>query len=149
VTSSRGDGLREVVASTPESVPHSQAGRGFSLRTGLFFWKLNDLLGSGRLKRYLLDALQRFDGMPLEDVRDITAEIAIIGTTGLDYASSEAKYSVRSLSSDKKYSGLKLMCYMYVGFKILQPDVDSTIDLDEPYQAALALFRSQNPREEE
>jgi hypothetical protein len=98
---------------------------------------------------YLLDALQKFDGMPLADVQNITAEIALIGMTGLDYSSSDAKYTVRSLSSDKKYTGLQLMCYMYVGFKIVQPGVDSTIDLNEPYQMALSLFRPQQPREDE
>jgi hypothetical protein len=98
---------------------------------------------------FLLGALQHFDGMSLEEVRNITAEIALLGVNGLDYASSEEKYTVRSLSSDKKYSGLHLICYMYVGLKILRPDADSSIDLGEPYQMALQLFRPKYPREAE
>jgi hypothetical protein len=93
---------------------------------------------------HLLAALEFFDGMPLEQVREIAFEIALLGVNGLDYASSEAKYSVRSMADDHKYTGLQLMSYMYVGFKIVDPALDAGIDLDEPYQLALNLFRSKN-----
>ena len=96
---------------------------------------------------HLLAALEHFDGMPLEQVREITYEIAMLGATGLDYASPEAKYSVRSLSNEQKYTGLQLMCYMYVGFKIIDHGLNSGIDLDEPYKLALRLFQSKHPRE--
>ena len=86
--------------------------------------------------------------MPLEQVREIAAEIALLGATGLDYASPEARYAVRSLSGERKYTGLQLMCYMYVGFKIVDPNLNSGIDLDEPYQQALRLFQPKHPRED-
>lgn len=94
---------------------------------------------------YLLGALQHFDGLPIEKIREITYEIAVLGMNGLDYASAEEKYSVRSLSDEKKYSGLHLMCYMHIGFKIVHPGVDSGMDLDEPYQLALKLFQPKQP----
>jgi len=122
---------------------------------------VRDCNGPGELRRYpgspwlaqrLLRPFMRHVGsrhaLPLDEVREITTEIALLGVNGLDYASSEAKYSVRSLSDEKKYSGLELIGYMYVGLKILRPDANSSIDLDEPYQMALMLFQPKHPRED-
>ncbi len=39
------------------------------------------------------------------------------------------------------FSGLQLMCLMYVGFKDIQPTVDVGMDLREPYEMALKLHR--------
>ena len=50
-------------------------------------------------------------------------EIAILGQSGLDYASSEQKYRLASLPGET-FSGLQLMRLMYVGFKDIQPTLD-------------------------
>ncbi|MCL4264719.1 MAG: tetratricopeptide repeat protein [Anaerolineae bacterium] len=89
---------------------------------------------------YCLSALQRFEKMTGDEILKIIAEIAIIGQTGLDYASPEQKYHLASLPGET-FSGLQLMCLMYVGFKDIQPTVDVGMDLSEPYQMALKLHR--------
>jgi hypothetical protein len=69
---------------------------------------------------YCLSALQRFEKMNRDDILKIVSEIAIMGQSGLDYASSEQKYRLASLPGES-FSGLQLMCIMYVGFKDIQP----------------------------
>jgi hypothetical protein len=32
-----------------------------------------------------------------------------------------------------------MLCYMYVGFKIIDPDLDAGIDLKKEYETALAM----------
>jgi hypothetical protein len=90
---------------------------------------------------YCLDALQRFDDMSREEMLPILSEIALLGREGLDYASSEARYALRSLPG-KNFSGLHLMCLMYVGFKEIEPTMDVGVDLREPYEQALSLHET-------
>ena len=89
---------------------------------------------------YLLSALERFEEMDDSRVREIAFEIALLGRSGLDYASSEQKYGLQSLPGEQ-FSGLQLMCLMYVGFKRVDPTVDTGMGLDEAYETALAMHR--------
>ena len=74
------------------------------------------------------------------EITQIVSEIAILGQSGLDYASSEQKYRLVAVPGEP-FSGLQLMCLMYVGFKDIQPTVDVGMDLREPYEMALKLHR--------
>ena len=91
---------------------------------------------------FLLDALQRFDRMTTTQVRDVAFEIAILGQKGLDYASPDKKYTLRSIPGDM-FSGLQLMCLMHAGFKRLAPEQDTGMDLDAPFLTALQLHKPQ------
>lgn len=88
---------------------------------------------------YCLDALKRYQGMPVERIREIAFEIGMVGRNGLDYASPDQKYTLKSLP-DEKFSGLHLMCLMYAGFKRIAPDHDLHMDLNEPFLTALEMF---------
>ena len=94
---------------------------------------------------YFISALERYDTLPDEKVREIAFEIAIIGQNGLDYADAEAKYTLRSIPG-KNFSGLQLMCLMYAGFKHIAPELDQGLDLHEPYLTALELFRQKSKK---
>lgn len=88
---------------------------------------------------FLLDALQRYDKLPIEKVREIAFEVAIVGQNGLDYSDPEAKYMLRSLPGEH-FSGLQMMCLMFAGFKRIAPDVDPGMDLHVPFLTAIELF---------
>ena len=90
---------------------------------------------------FLLDALNRYARLATEEVRTIAFEIAMVGRSGLDYASSEKKYSLKSIPGER-FSGLQLMCLMHAGFKRLNPELDTGMDLHEPFLQALALFNA-------
>lgn len=87
---------------------------------------------------YLLGALERFEGMPHDAVVRVTAEITVLGQTGLDYPSPDRKYSLTTLPGEQ-FSGLQLMCLMYVGLKRMAPEVDPGMPFAAAYRAALAL----------
>lgn len=90
---------------------------------------------------FLLDALKRYASMESDQVRAIAFEVAMLGQSGLDYASAEAKYTLDSLPGEV-FSGLQVMCLMYAGFKRIAPEMDSGMDLDDPFLTALQLFEA-------
>ena len=95
---------------------------------------------------FLLSALQRYAPMDVEQVRNIAFEIGLLGRSGLDYASPEKKYTLETIPG-QMFSGLQLMCLMHAGFKRIQPDLDSGMDLDEPFLTALQLFNAERGQE--
>ena len=65
---------------------------------------------------FCLDALKRYETLPVEKIKEIAFEIGMMGRNGLDYASPGQKYTLSSVPGEK-FSGLHLMCLMYAGFK--------------------------------
>lgn len=90
---------------------------------------------------FLLDALKRYEKLPVDTVREIALEIGMVGRNGLDYASPDQKYTLKSLPGEK-FSGLNLMCLMYAGFKRIAPEHDLQMDLHEPFLIALEMFQT-------
>jgi hypothetical protein len=90
---------------------------------------------------YCLGALQRFQAMDKDQIFRIGAEIALLGQTGIDYASPEPKYTLRSLPGEK-FTGLQLLCFMYVAFQQVHPELDLHLDLQDAYAQALQLFQA-------
>jgi tetratricopeptide (TPR) repeat protein len=86
---------------------------------------------------YIVDALETYDGLSRDEVQKIAFDVALLGQRGLDINDPEKKYRVKSLP--EVYSGLHMLCYMYVGFKIIDPDLDAGIDLKKEYETALAM----------
>ena len=92
---------------------------------------------------YFLDAFKRFDAMTPDEIRNVALEIALIGRAGLDYASPEKKYELKTIPN-RKFSGLHLMCLMYAGFKRILPEHDVGMELNEPFVTALQLHEGRN-----
>lgn len=90
---------------------------------------------------FLLDALKRYDKLPVEKIREIALEIGMVGRNGLDYASPDQKYTLKSLPGER-FSGLNLMCLMFAGFKRIAPEHDLQMDLHEPFLVALEMFQA-------
>lgn len=89
---------------------------------------------------YCLAALERFEVMAVEEVRKVAFEIAMLGTQGLKVNEPDKKYRLQSLPGE--FTGLQLVSYMYVGFKMIAPDQDVGFDLSKEYAAAQALFNT-------
>ena len=70
-------------------------------------------------------------------------EIAVLGMGGLDYASSDKKYRLNSIPAEE-FSGLELMCLMHAGLRQTEPNIDTGINLDGPYDAARELYASRS-----
>ena len=96
---------------------------------------------------YLLDALERFDGMTGEEIKTLSFEIGILGSSGLDYASPDQKYTLRNCPGEK-FSGLQLMCLMYAGFSRFAPEQNLSMDLEAPFRTALQLYDTKKEESE-
>lgn len=86
---------------------------------------------------YCLDAIQKYSKITREEVQRIAFEITVLGQRGLDTNDPAQKYRLRSLPG--QYSGLRLVCLMYAGFKILTPKADMGFDLSKEYEAAKSM----------
>ena len=89
---------------------------------------------------YFLDAFKVYDSLTPLQVRGVAFEAAQAGQNGLDYASPEEKYELRTLPG-RKFTGLHLMCLMYAGFKRFAPEEDLGMDLNEPFLSALQIYK--------
>jgi tetratricopeptide (TPR) repeat protein len=92
---------------------------------------------------YCLSALQFFKGKTLEEVRPVAFEIGMKGRQGLDINDPYKKYTIKTMRGS--FTGLQLVSYMYVGFKIIDPSTDIGLDLSEEYKEALRLFEQERP----
>jgi len=90
---------------------------------------------------YCLGALELFSSKPRNEIFAIVSEIGLLGRSGLDINHPEKKYRINLIKGE--FSGLHLLCYMYVGFRILDENVDVGADLSSEYQTALKLFSNQ------
>ncbi len=88
---------------------------------------------------YCLDALERFEGMDDAAVFAIGSEIALKAQGGLDYTDPERKHMLQSLKGEQ-FSGLHLLCLMYVAFQRVDPSLDLQLPFADAYQRALGMF---------
>ena len=59
------------------------------------------------------------------------------GDGGIDQAIGAAKYRLKSMPGE--FSGLNLLCLMYVGFQRIEPGMDIGFDLRREYEAARGM----------
>lgn len=91
---------------------------------------------------YCLAALERFDEMSFTQIQRIAFEIATLGKGGLDPSDPKTTYKVSDIPGD--FTALQLLSFMYVGFKLLKPEIDIGFDLSKEYSAAKAMFDKQH-----
>lgn len=77
--------------------------------------------------------------MTREQVQRCAFEIAALGTKGINVNDPSVKYTLRSLPGN--FTGLKLLCFEYVGFKQIAPHLDIGFDLAKEYESALQLSK--------
>jgi len=86
---------------------------------------------------YCLGAINFFKKKSMKEIQAISFEIALKGRSGLDINDPQKKYQIISMPGT--FTGLQLVCYMYVGFKLIAPERDIGIDLSNEYRDALRL----------
>ena len=86
--------------------------------------------------QFCYEALTRFDAMTEEAVQTTVNEIALLGRHGLDPHDAEKKHTLDSM--DGRFSGLQLICFLYVGIERVAPGQDIGFDLSSEYELACA-----------
>ncbi len=89
---------------------------------------------------FCLDALRRFEGKSRDSIFPIVSEISLLGMNGIDYTTPGKTYTLKAYPGET-FSGLHLLCLMYVGFKLYDPSVNCGLDFDEAYKMALASHK--------
>ncbi|MBN1185443.1 MAG: hypothetical protein JXB49_24370 [Bacteroidales bacterium] len=89
---------------------------------------------------YMVDALQYFQNIPKQRIKEIAYEIALQGTQG--YRPENKNYRV-GLIPDKKFSGYQILAYYYVSWSLAMPEMLPQLQLpyDNEYKLALTLFK--------
>ncbi len=86
---------------------------------------------------YCIAAIKTFAKLPKEEVQRIAFEIAMVGRSGFDVNRPEKKYRLKALAGE--FTGLQLVCYMYVGFQMIVPGANIGFDLSREYEAAKVM----------
>lgn len=86
---------------------------------------------------YCLGALETFDDMSYGQIEDTTFEIAMMAKDGLDPLNHTTTHPLSIVAGE--FTAVQLFCFMYVGFKIIKPDIDIGFDLSKEYAAAQAM----------
>jgi len=91
---------------------------------------------------YLLAVLRFFEHRTIDDIKRVSFEIALKGQSGLDINNPDKLYTLNSLEG--QFTGLQLVCYMYVGFAKVDPSLDIGVPLADEYRMAQQLFKSED-----
>lgn len=94
---------------------------------------------------YMVSALNILLDLDREQVRAIAYEIAEVGKSGIDLDSTEQNYTLDSVP-DKAFTGLQLTAWMYISWRILDPSVNTQLDYDSEYEAAIQMVGLTNER---
>lgn len=81
-------------------------------------------------------AIETFSRKSKEEIQEIAFEIAVLGRSGFDLNSAETKHRLKSMAGE--FTGLQLVCHLYVGFQIIDPSTEIGFDLSVEYEAAKA-----------
>lgn len=81
------------------------------------------------------DALDYYEGQDRAQVQAVAFEVAMVGMQGIVRDDPEPRYTLRSIPGN--FTGLQLMVMMYVGFKILEPGLNTELDFHAEYAEAL------------
>ena len=90
---------------------------------------------------YCLDALKLFSGRPEAEVRQIGFEIALLGRNGIDANDPSQQYTLKSLPG--QYSGVQLLCLMFVAFRQILPEQSIGFDLSKEYGVAKRMWQEE------
>ncbi|MEI8574786.1 tetratricopeptide repeat protein [Methylomonas sp. LW13] len=91
---------------------------------------------------YCLHALRTFQGMSHQEVAGVALETAALGQGGLDVNNPNKTYQLRAVPGN--YTGLQVVCFMYVALEQVAPGQDIGFDLKAEYEEALRMFKSSN-----
>jgi len=86
---------------------------------------------------YCVSAIEKFSKMTHAEIQRCAYEIAMLGTKGIKVNDPDKRYTLKSMEGT--FSGLQLVCYQFVGFKRIAPQLDIGFDLSKEYEAALRI----------
>jgi hypothetical protein len=75
---------------------------------------------------------------PSASCRSFLLELSKAGGNGFEVHNPQSRYRVKGLNGE--FSGLAMVCFLYVAMQRLRPGTDMGFDIHEEYAAAKKLF---------
>lgn len=94
-----------------------------------------------RAVMHCVSALYFFENKHIWEVAIITAKMTERAASGISFKDDEAIYAV-DVIPNKKFTWLQYLSYMFVGYQIAMPKLDSGINFHDEYQFAKKIFES-------
>ncbi len=89
---------------------------------------------------YCLGALEWFEGKNREQIQEVAFEISMLGRTGINPRDPDRQYKLATVPG-KTFTGLHLLAWMYTGFQLFEPGLDTGLDFAKEYQMALSMHK--------
>jgi tetratricopeptide (TPR) repeat protein len=89
---------------------------------------------------YCLEAMKRFAQMPQGDLQKLTLELAMAGRDGFAVHDPNSRYRIKQLEGE--FSGLAMVCFMYVAMQRVAPGTDIGFDVAAEYEEAKKMFEA-------
>jgi len=91
---------------------------------------------------YCLDAMKRFAQMSPDAVQKVTLELAMAGRNGFAVHNPDSRYRVKGLDGD--FSGLAMVCFLFVAMERMAPGTDIGFNLAAEYEQAKQMFNAKS-----
>ncbi len=88
--------------------------------------------------QYCLAALKHFATLSPADQKKLTLEISLLGRNGFAVHNPQSRYRLKGLEGE--FSGLAMVCWLYVGMQTMNPGADLGFDLSKEYKMASAML---------
>jgi tetratricopeptide (TPR) repeat protein len=87
---------------------------------------------------YCLDALKHFAKLSVDEQKRLTLEISMLGRNGFEVHNPQSRYHLKGV--DGEFSGLAMVCWLYVGMQSVAPGEEIRFDLAREYRMAQKMF---------
>lgn len=135
------DAYGTAVKINPHSDLADKARAGSNLLAQSGFDRVRQAIPRQDAVRYCLDALQRFAHLSPGEVQKLSLELAMVGRDGFAVHDPNSRYRVKGL--DGEFSGLAMVCFLYVAMQRIAPGTNIGFDLAAEYEQAKGMFNAQ------
>ena len=134
------DAYRVAVEINPHSDLAEQARAGSNALSQSGFDKVRQVTPRQDAVHYCLGAMQQLSNMDAAELKKLTLELAMVGRNGFEVQNPASRYRVKGLEGE--FSGLAMVCFLYVAMQRIAPGTDIGFDLAEEYEIAKRMFAS-------
>jgi len=129
---------RKSVEISPHSELAEKARAGSNLLAQSSFDQVRQVVPRQDAVHYCLAAMKRYASMSPSELQKLTLALAMEGQRGFAVHNPDSRYRVKGLEGD--YSGLAMVCYLYVAMQRLAPGNDIGFDVSVEYEQAKKIF---------
>jgi tetratricopeptide (TPR) repeat protein len=132
------DAYATAIQISPHSELAGKARAGSNLLAQSSFNRVRQIIPRQDAVQYCLDALQRFAKLSSGELKKLCLELAVAGRNGFEVHNPDRRYQVKGL--DGEFSGLAMVCFLYVAMQSVAPGTDIGFDVAAEYEEARRMF---------